>query len=153
MTERFNATAVETAVSEPVPIEVDPGRLADGTWCHRRNKMIGQGDISASYSADRIGENKPLRKPFDWQGATWVCVGKMPHGEGRSATVYRLIDPGLFDEAATTFGDRARRGDAAREVPNGFYHGVTVTHAKRVLVLCGPPALLIPGKTAQLELF
>ncbi len=153
MTEQRNATTVETAVSKPVPIEVEPARLADGAWCHRRNKMIGQGDISASYSADRIAESKPIRKPFDWQGATWVCTGKMPHGEGRSATVYRLIDPGLFEEAATTFGGRARKGDAAREDPKGFYHGVTVTHAKRGMVLCGPPALLVPGKAAQLELF
>jgi len=49
-------------------IMIDPARLASGQWCHRANKTIGQGDISKSYSADRIGMGQPVRKPFEWQG-------------------------------------------------------------------------------------
>jgi hypothetical protein len=46
-------------------VSIDPKRLQAGTWCHRANKTIGQGDISASYSADRIGMGQPVRKAFE----------------------------------------------------------------------------------------
>ena len=40
---------------------VDPERFAPGTWCHRTEKTIGEGDIAASYSADRIGMGQSVR--------------------------------------------------------------------------------------------
>ncbi len=45
---------------------VDPSRLASGQWCHKAEKQIGEGDIRASYSADRIGMSQPVRRP-------WCC--------------------------------------------------------------------------------
>ncbi len=139
----------EPIVSEPTVIEMDPARLAHGQWCHRRNKMLGRGDVSASYSADRIAENKPIRKPFDWRGEAWVSTG----GQGLAWKAYRLIDRQVFGETATTYGERVRGGDASRADPNGFHHGVTVTRANRSLVLCGAPVVLVPGRSEQLELF
>lgn len=35
--------------------EVDPSRLARGTWCHAKQRQASEGDISASYLADTIG--------------------------------------------------------------------------------------------------
>ena len=48
----------------PKEYRVDPPRLASGTWCHTRDRQIGEGDISASYSADKIGLEGKVRKPF-----------------------------------------------------------------------------------------
>jgi hypothetical protein len=59
---------------------VEPSRLAFGAWCHASEKQIGEGDIRASYSADRIGMGQPIRKPFRYAGALWVCVGTGPSG-------------------------------------------------------------------------
>jgi len=143
------STNVETKITQPVEIEIDPARLAHGQWCARRGKTIGTGDVAASYSADRIAEGKPIRKPFEWRGETWVKTS----GCGDSATVYRVVDPGLFPGAAKTYDERVSDGDASRADPNGFDHCVTVRYGKRDWVLCGPPVVLVPGKTEQLELF
>jgi len=50
------------------PVPVDPDRLASGRWDHRLEKQVGEGDIVGSYSADRIGLGRPLRRPFRWRG-------------------------------------------------------------------------------------
>lgn len=44
-------------------IEVDPARLESGTWCHKRERQIGEGDIAASYSADKIALEGRVRSP------------------------------------------------------------------------------------------
>jgi hypothetical protein len=72
--------------------EVDPSRLASGSWCHRAPKTLGENDISASYNADRIAYGQPLRKPFQWRGASWVSVGNgycrgQPASSGRCRPV------------------------------------------------------------------
>jgi hypothetical protein len=132
---------------------IDPARLAHGQWCHRREKTIGQGDIDASYSAERIGMGQPIRKPFEWQGSLWVCVGTSGMNGKSTAEAYRLIHPQTFDEEPTTYREKLKDPDAARADPSGFYHGMAVQCAGKTLVLCGPPALFIPGETAQLDLF
>lgn len=38
----------------PAGTPVDPARLESCQWCHRAQTTVGQGDIAASYSADRI---------------------------------------------------------------------------------------------------
>lgn len=128
---------------------VDPARLKWGTWCHRSEKQNGEGDIAASYSADCIGMGRPLRKPFGWKGSLWVCVAL---GYG-GAEVYRLTLPQNFSGAPISYHDRILDGDAARKDPNGFYHGVTVSHGGKAFVLCGPPADLVAGKPEQMDLF
>ena len=78
--------------SDPHAVMVEPERLASGKWCHHAQKTLGQGDISASYSADRIGMGQPVRKPFTWNGGLWVCVGIRYRGGAETAEAYRLID-------------------------------------------------------------
>jgi hypothetical protein len=134
-------------------IMIDPARLASGQWCHRAQKTLGQGDISASYSADRIGMSQPVRKPFEWKGGLWVCVGKGHRGGEVSAEAYRLVHPQMFDGEPMTYAARVRNGDAARADANGFYHGMLVKHAGAEFVLCGPPVTFAPGQSEQLSLF
>lgn len=132
---------------------VDSARLAFGQWCHRTDKIIGEGDIAASYSADRIGMGEPVRKPFQWNGAWWLCVSRRHRGTESEAEAYRLVHPQAFTGQLTSYREKVIDGDAARSDPNGFYHGMAVKHAGNVFVLSGPPAVLVPGEAAQLELF
>ncbi len=128
---------------------VEPSRLAFGGWCHVSEKQIGEGDIRASYSADRIGMGQPIRKPFRYGGELWVCVGTGPSG----AEAYRLVHPSVYRGTARSYHDRCRDGDHARSDPAGFYDGIIVRHAARELVLAGPPATFVAGEEAQLSLF
>jgi hypothetical protein len=128
---------------------VEPSRLAFGAWCHAREKQIGEGDIRASYSADRIGMGQPIRKPFRHAGELWVCVGTGPSG----AEAYRLVHASLYRGTARTYHDRCRDGDSARGDPAGFYDGMIVHHAGRELLMAGPPVLFVAGEEAQLSLF
>jgi hypothetical protein len=132
---------------------VNPARLAGGTWCHKANRQIGEGDIHGSYSADRIGMAQPVRKPFLWKGAPHVCVGMRYCGESMDAEAYRLVPVRLFDGEPTTYAGKLTDADAARADPNGFYHGMTVRHGGASCVLCGPPVVFVPGRTEQLSLF
>lgn len=132
---------------------VDPARLAAGRWCHRADKTIGEGDIHASYSADRIGMSQPVRKPFSWKGALWVCVGIEWRGGAVCAEAYRLIHPAGFAGACVSYAEKTADGDAARADPNGFYHGMRVRQGGSEFILSGPPARFVPGETEQLSLF
>jgi hypothetical protein len=114
---------------------VDPERLNSGLWCHKVNKTVGEGDIAASFSADRIAMNQPVRRTFPWQGSDWVCVGLGYSGRPLS------------------YSERTSDGDSARTDSNGFYHGITAKHAGRTFVLCGPCARFEPGETVQFSLF
>jgi len=140
-------------IAEPRMQPIDPARLAAGEWCHQRNKTIGEGDISASYSADRIGMGKPVRKPFTWNGSLWVCIGKGAIRNDISAEAYRIVHPQMFDGDTMSYADRTRNGDAARADSNGFYHGMRITHANAEFILCGAPVRFVPGEQEQLTLF
>jgi hypothetical protein len=128
---------------------VEPSRLAFGVWCHASERQIGEGDIRASYSADRIGMGQPIRKPFRYAGGLWVSVGTGPSG----AEAYRLVHPSVFGGTARSYHDRCCDGDRARGDPAGFYDGIIVRHAGRELVMAGPPATFVAGEEAQLSLF
>lgn len=128
---------------------VDPARLRWGTWCHRVEKILGEGDIAASYSADRIGMGEPLRKPFEWKGSLWVCVSR----SNEKAEAYRVAHPQAFKGEPLSYRAKTADGDAARSDPSGFYHGMAVTHAGKPVVLCGPPAVLVAGEPPQMDLF
>lgn len=132
---------------------VDPARLAPGTWCHRTEKTIGEGDIAASYSAERIGMGQPVRRPFTWQGGLWVCVSITTRGKAVSAEAYRLVRPRMFDGTPLRYAEKTASSDAARADPRGFYHGMIVRHAGAQFVLCGPPLTFVPGQSEQLSLF
>jgi hypothetical protein len=145
-------TATEET-TQPLTFSVDPARLNSGTWCHAANKTIAEGDIAASYSADRIGMERPIGRPFSWQGALWVCVSLQSHHGAPSAEAYRLMDARAFAGEAVSYAHRVANGDDARCDLNGFYHGMTVTYAGTKSVLCGPPARFEAGQAEQLDLF
>jgi hypothetical protein len=128
---------------------VEPSRLAFGVWCHASGKHLGEGDIRASYSADRTGLGQPIRKPFRYAGELWVCVGTGPLG----AEAYRLVHPSIFGGTARTYHNRCLDGDRARGDPAGFYDGIIVRHGGRQLVMAGPPVMFVAGEEAQLSLF
>ncbi len=132
---------------------VDPARLKSGHWCHRAEKTIGEGDISASYSGDRIGMAQPVRKPFAWQGSLWVCVGVRSCGDDVSAEAYRLTHPQAFKGEPVTYADKVRNGDSSRADPRGFYHGMRVRRGREDFVLAGPPVTFDPGQSEQMSLF
>lgn len=52
-----------------------------------------------------------------------------------------------------SYGEKTADGDAARNDPNGFYHGMLVTWRGMPMVLCGPPVVFVPGEAAQLDMF
>lgn len=132
--------------------EVPPSRLAPGTWSHELDRLIGVGDIHASYSGDRIGMDMPIRRPFLHEGLRWVCVGFTP---GPVAQAYRLVHRSMFDGTPTTYSEKVDRngGRDARSDPMGFYHGMRVRSGGEDLVLCGPPACFVAGQEPQLSLF
>jgi len=128
---------------------VEPSRLAFGEWCHASEKHIGEGDIRASYSADRIGMGQPIRRPFRYGGELWVYVGTGPSG----AEAYRLVHPSLYGGTSRTYLERCRDGERARSDQAGFYDGIIVRHVGRELVMAGPPVAFVAGEEAQLSLF
>jgi hypothetical protein len=139
--------------SQITTFTVDPERLAWGQWCHRLNKEVGEGDIAASYSGDRIGMEQPVRRPFSWQGKEWVCTSMHHRAGAMIAEAYPLVALQQFTGDALHYGERKQDGDAARADPLGFYNGMKVKCAGRILVLCGPPAEFEAGEPAQKSLF
>jgi hypothetical protein len=128
---------------------VEPSRLAFGAWCHATDRQIGEGDIRASYSADRIGMGQPIRKPFRYAGELWLCVGTGTLG----AEAYRLVHPSRYSGTPCTYHDRCRDGDRARSDQAGFYDSIMVRHAGRELVMVEPPVTFVASEEAQLSLF
>ena len=145
-------SAAGAATTGETVFEVDPARLAAGAWRRCDGARVGEGDIAASYSGDRIGMGRPIRKPFEWRGQLWTNVGGWWKDGDVTAKAYRLVPLGRF-ENPTTYSQRAQDGDRSRADPNGFYHGVAVRCGKEEYALCGPPALFVAGEPAQLELF
>lgn len=136
-------------MSAPVKLQgffVNPARLASGRWCHTRDRQIGEGDISASYSADKIGLEGCVRSPFTWQNCLWVCTGLVSHGEFRAAEAYRLVPRRFFGGTPISYHENAMLGDAARTRLEGFYHGMAVRHGKRYYVMIGPSAVFMPSE-------
>lgn len=137
---------------ETVPI--DPARLE---WCHwdERNQRREGGDIAEAYSADRI------RKPFIWQGNLMVTVSG--GGPGPVWEAYRLVPLKSFPGTPTTYAAKVcgqgDHGEAARNDPLGFYHGMTVKSGGQSFIMVGPEVRFTPDKALaerkadQLSLF
>ncbi len=143
--------------TEPPPplrltFAVNAARLASGRFDHGRNRDIGEGDINASYSADRIASAEPIRKPFQHDGSLWICTSVTSTGLTASGSTeheaYRLLPARLFNGTPTTYSAKTSTvaaAEAARNDPNGFYHGVAVKFAREAFILCGPPLRFIPA--------
>jgi hypothetical protein len=135
-------------------LRVSPERMQYGAWCCERNRMLGEGDVIASYSGDLIPQGR-IRKPFRLQGIRYVTVS-MGSGPQHYAEAYRLVESASFDSAPMTYNQRVQGAEAGRNNPNGFYHGVTVNHRNAQCVLTGPPIRLIADDLRpklQLEFF
>lgn len=128
--------------------EVDPARLAMGTYDHATEEYIGEGDIYRSYSADAIALEKPVRKPFHFEQELWVNVRMS--GSMRKLTVYayRLVPERLFPRSITTYAEKIQHdgGASARKDPNGFYDGMKVKHGGEIYVLCGPEMVFVASE-------
>lgn len=133
--------------------EVEPERFAMGCWDAEQKRDVGEGDIYASYSADVIAMMGRVRKPFTFRGQLWVCTGSntgrpagsMPNG----STAYRLVPIEAFEGKPVSYTEKTADGHAARADPDGFYHGMAVTHRGQPHVLCGPPVNFIPGRSQR----
>jgi len=109
------------------------------------------GDINVSYSADRIASGQPVRRPFRHDGAFWICTSITGSGLTASGSTeheaYRLVPARLFTGTPTTYGARTGNFDlaeAARNDPNGFYHGLIAKLGREMFVLSGPPLRFVP---------
>ena len=146
---------------------VHPARLA---WRGAARETC-EGDIHASYSADVIASNGRVRKPFRWKDGLYVCTSISGSGLTESGMpeheAYRMVPATTFMGTTATYRektDKAEDAEAARNDPNGFYHGMTIKHGGASFVLCGPPIRFTaeasperpegaPGDPMQLTLF
>src|ERR1035438_5040286 len=115
--------------AKAVTIPVNPARLAWGRYDHARNRDTGEGDIHASYSADTIATAGKIRKAFRWQAQLMVTVSLSGRGGIEEAEAYQLIPPKAFTGTPTSYAEKignAENAEAARNDPNGFYHGMKV---------------------------
>lgn len=110
--------------------------------------LFGQSSVDyaaavASYSSDTIGMQGAVRRPFEMDGAEWVCIGSAGRGYPvytcSSIRIYKLVAAADFKGKTVTYGERVAEaqagGDSVRAV---FYHGMKVKHRGRSLVLVGP---------------
>jgi hypothetical protein len=123
-------------------VAVHPARLA---W-RGAGRQVCEGDIHASYSADVIAMQGRVRKPFMWKGELYACTSISGSGLTQSGTqeheAYRIVPVEMFTGTKKTYGEKTHKAEdaeAARNDPNGFYHGMTIKHGAEILVLCGPP--------------
>jgi hypothetical protein len=153
MTNDTKQTAATFNASADTVQKVDPDRFNHASWDDEQKRDVGEGDISASYSADVIAMMGKVRKPFTFQNQLWVYTGNRylvdDRGETRSATAYHLMPIKYFEDTPVTYIEKTADSAAARADPNGFYHGITVMHRGQPHVLCGPPVNFIPGPSRQ----
>ena len=60
---------------------------------------------------------------------------------------YKLLPPEMFTGDPKTYWDKTATevcSEAARNDPNGFYHGISVTHGGMVFIMVGPPGVFAP---------
>lgn len=141
------ATSEGASPVEPPTCPVSASRLSDDC-----------GDINESYSADRIASNEPVRRPFKHDGALWVCTSitgsALTASGGPEHEAYRLVPKRMFSGPSSTYSEKtgtAESSDAARNDPNGFYHGMKVQFAAAAFVLCGPPLRFVAAERPEAD--
>src|SRR3984957_5350480 len=133
-----------------ITIPVNPARLAWGKYEHRRSRDTGEGDIHASYSADTIASAGKIRKSFRWQAQLMVTVSLSRRDGIEQAEAYQLIPLKAFSGTTMSYAEKigtAENAEAARNDPNGFYHGMTVKQGQEVFVLSGPPVVFVADES------
>lgn len=129
--------------------EVPAERLEMGTWCHTRDRMIGEGDIYRAYSADTIALEGRVRRPFQFRGALYATTS-VHGGETVKAEAYNLQRPEFFTEQTVTYHERCQSNNP-RDNTNGFYHGMQIHHGNTEYILVGPPIRFIPSDEPVLK--
>jgi hypothetical protein len=132
-----------------ITIPVNPARLAWGRFEHKRNRDSSEGDIHASYSADTIASAGKLRRSFRWHAQLMVTVSLSGRGGIEQAEAYQLIPVKAFTGKTMSYPEKigtAESAEAARNDPNGFYHGITVKRGQDTFVLSGPPVVFVASE-------
>lgn len=137
----------------PLTVAVNPRRLVSATYDHDAEDYTEEGDIVASYSADRIGMGQPIRRPFTCRGELWVCTALSGSPDGLSAEAYRLVAIEAFEGTPQSYAERTADAESARADPNGFYHGMIVTCRGAEVVLCGPKLRFVADVEREPSLF
>ena len=109
----------------------------------------GEGDIAASYSADKIALEGTVRKPFVWRHALWVCTSSRSMGSTQCATAYRLLPERFFEGEPSTYNEVAMLEPEKRFKLEDFYHGMRVQHGKQDYILVGPSVNFLPKEDAE----
>ncbi len=105
--------------------------------------------IHASYSADRISEGQPVRKPFEFEGKLYTSVGNVtePGIESREEAYQLLAREEFTGEVRTYLAPDGQESEeyyeSLRSDPLGFYHGMLVKRGKTDYVLVGPPITFV----------
>jgi len=126
--------------------EIDPTRACRQRW---GSKPRPEGDVSASYSGDRIASDQPIREPFQFGGHRWVCTGSGP----AEWECYKLKHPSEFAGTPLSYRENSDLEDEARYRPTGWYDGMLIKVGRAQMVLVGPPVIFVPGEKVQGELF
>lgn len=132
--------------AKAVTIPVNPARLAWGRHDHGRSRDLGEGDIHGSYSADTIATAGKIRKAFRWHAQLMVTVSLSRLDGIEQAEAYQLIPLKAFNGTRMSYSEKigtAESAEAARNDPNGFYHGMTVKQGQETFVLSGPPVVFV----------
>ena len=120
--------------------------------------------VSGSYSADRIAEKSPVRKPFKYKGKFYISSGSAVGGKldpRHKEKTYQIVPRGEFKGTPLWYGKRIQPGDdwaeQRRQHPDGFYHGMLIKHGGAEFVMVGPPLIFVEKEgslaTKQLALF
>lgn len=131
-------------------VTVPAARLAWGQWNHEKNREEGEGDISGSYSGDKIPEGK-IRRPFRYEGNLWITVGLSGLHGVNEASAYRLIPEPLFPRPTTTYQTKTKEGDECRADPLGFYDSMVAACGREKYVLSGPPVRFVAEQRPEAQ--
>ena len=123
---------------------------------------------SESYSADRISEKAPVRKPFKYGGKFYISGGSVVGScidPRRTEEAYQIVPRGEFKGTPHWYGERIRsrrepteEWSAQRRAQlEGFYHGMLIKHHGAEFVMVGPPLIFVAKEgslpATQLALF
>jgi hypothetical protein len=105
--------------------------------------------FKASYSADKIGENK-IKTPVEWRGRLWVATGSFGSGAGgtESVDLRQVVPVGEFKGKTTNYAGAYKAG----KVETGgelSYVGIKVSAGGAEYVLASPKWMAIPAKDSK----
>jgi hypothetical protein len=134
---------METEVLERAATEVEGLQKAITPNTVYVDKAFLKEKVEPSCSADTIAEKgSKVRNPFQYIGPRWICTGHETEGYH----CYQLLKAEEWTGETRTYSVPEGREyeeyyESLRNDPNGFYHGMLVTHGKNQCVLVGPKTI------------